>query len=188
MRELPVRKPNRLKGYDYRNQGAYFVTICTHKRYEIFGQIPVGEGLALPADIDTNIPIIQLSDYGKIAENEITKIEQHYDCVFTNCFVIMPNHVHLIIYLLDNAGKAGVDAGRASPSPTLGNVIGGYKSGVSRLCGFPVWQRSFHDHIIRNEDEYNKIAAYIENNPITWKDDCFYPTQPNSFSVGVSSN
>ena len=173
MRELPVRKPNRLKGYDYSSQGAYFVTICTNKRHEIFGQF-VGAGLA-PTD-DT--PIIQLSDCGKIAKNEAMKIAQYYDCIFVDCFVIMPNHVHLIIIILDNTG-------RASPSPTLGTVIGGYKSGVSRLCGFPVWQRSFHDHIIRNEDEHNKIAIYIKNNPNTWKDDCFYPTSIKHIQVGV---
>ena len=152
MKELPVRKANRLKGYDYSRQGAYFVTICANKRQEIFGQI-VRDGLASP--------VIQLSDCGKIAENEATKITQHYDCVFVDCFVIMPNHVHLIINILDNMG---------SVSPKLGNIVGGYKSGVSRLCGFPVWQRSYHDHIIRNEDEYNKIANYIKNNPSNWKD------------------
>jgi len=169
---LAVRKLNRLKGYDYSRNGVYFVTICTNKHHEIFGEI-VGAGL-VPTVVT---PIVQLSENGKIAENEIMKIEQHYDCVFIDCFVIMPNHVHLIIIISNDSGRA---TGRASPSPTLGNVIGGYKSGVSRLCGFPVWQRSYHDHIIRDIDEHFKIAEYIKNNPATWLRDCFHADSAKS--------
>jgi len=62
----------------------------------------------------------------------------------------------------------------ASPSPTLGNIIGGFKSGVSRRCGFAIWQRSFHDHIIRNTQDHIRITEYIKNNPSTWENDCFY--------------
>jgi REP element-mobilizing transposase RayT len=109
----------------------------------------------------------------------------HYSSVIVDRFVIMPNHIHMVIIVGDGlarparvARSANPDpsqtTGRASPSPTLGNIVGGFKSSVSRLCGFPIWQRSYHDHIIRNEQDYVRIAEYIDNNPANWKQDCFY--------------
>jgi REP element-mobilizing transposase RayT len=79
----------------------------------------------------------------------------------------MPNHIHAIIINVSETGGAG-------PAPTLSVIIGGYKSSVSHLCGYSLWQRSFHDHVIRNERAYCRIAQYIENNPSTWETDCFF--------------
>jgi REP element-mobilizing transposase RayT len=152
---------NRLHGYDYSQNGAYFITICAKNRAELFGRIAVGDGLARPETVE-------LFQCGQKAKTEIENLSLRYESVLVDRFVIMPNHIHAIIVI--NAGYAG----RASPSPTLGNVVGGYKSGVSRLCGFGVWQRFFYDHIIRNQDNYNRIAEYIQNNPIEWKNDFFY--------------
>ena len=134
--DIPTRKANRLRGYDYSQNGAYFVTVCAKDRREIFGNI-VGDGLARPA-------YTQLSEYGTIVEDDLRKIPMHYCCVTVDCYIVMPNHIHAIIIINDNAIQ-----GRASPSPTLGNIVGGFKSGVSRRCDFPIWQRSYHDHIIR---------------------------------------
>jgi REP element-mobilizing transposase RayT len=80
----------------------------------------------------------------------------------------MPNHIHLILTI-----EQGTGAASGAPT-TLGNIIRGYKSGVSKICGNSIWQRSFHDHIICNQDEYNRITKYIDNNPTKWVDDCFY--------------
>ena len=159
MGELPKRKPNRLKEYDYSQDGAYFITICVKDRQELLGEI-VGDGLARPA-------YANLSEYGKIVEQELNRIQFHYHDVILDQYVVMPNHVHAIVIV--DAGT-----GRASPPPTLGNIVGGYKSGASRLCGFALWQRSYHDHIIRDEADYDRIAKYIEENPARWKEDCFY--------------
>jgi len=80
-------------------------------------------------------------------------------------FVVMPYLIHLLIQI----------AGRASPSTYSGDIVCDLKSAVSRIIGFSPWQRSFHDHVIRNDDEYNRITEYIKNNPALWLEDCFYP-------------
>ena len=152
--DLPVRKQNRLKGYNYSQDGAYFVTICAKDRHELFSRIVVGDGLARPELTDIGTEIVNMIDY----------INGRYSGCKIIHFVVMPNHIHLLIQI----------AVRASPSPTVGTIVGGLKSGVSRIIGFFPWQRSFHDHVIRNEDEYNLITEYIQNNPSLWQEDCFY--------------
>jgi REP element-mobilizing transposase RayT len=207
MKELPKRKPNRLKDYDYSQSGAYFVTICAKERLCLFGEITVGARLASPAVSSSTFaspvvsalpasvspesapssPIVKLSDIGIIAERELKSITTHYNHVEIDCYVVMPNHIHAVVIISNNCpdevrgevpGEAMDEAtGEASLAPTVGTlgvVVGGYKSGVSRLCGFSVWQRNYHDHIIRNEHDYLRICEYIENNPRRWKDDCFY--------------
>ena len=129
----------------------------------MLGTITVGDGLAHPASVE-------LSEIGKIVDEEIKKIASHYEGVRVDEYVIMPNHIHAIIIVDCSRGTRD---GRARP--LLGNIVGGLKSGVSRLCGFAFWQRSFHDRVIRNETEYIRIVEYIENNPLFWQEDCFYP-------------
>ncbi len=155
--ELPKRKPTRLKGYDYSTPGVYFVTICTHNRKCILGDI-VGEGLCpLPKNTLTNI--------GKETEKSIKYINDNYIGVVIDKYVIMPNHIHLIIVLDDSGGHG---------NPPLQNVIGQLKSYTTNKFGNPLWQRSYHDHIIRDERDYKKICEYIDSNPLKWELDCFY--------------
>ena len=161
--ELPKRKPTRLKNYDYSGDGAYFITICTHNRKKLFSNI-VGQGLA-PAEI-------QLSKFGEIANTEILALENRYNNIKIDKYVIMPNHIHAIIII--NRGAAG-----ASPCPTLSDIICSFKSITTRKCRFlkpnqRIWQTSFHDHIIRDEKDYLKIFNYIDTNPQRWNKDCFY--------------
>ncbi|MDR0490876.1 MAG: hypothetical protein LBH28_06495 [Oscillospiraceae bacterium] len=159
MRELSTRKPNRLKGYDYSRNGAYFVTMCVKDRHEIFGQIV---GATVPGR-----PSMEYSELGKFIDETIMYyIKINTDVIFDR-YVIMPNHIHMIIIIRSETG----DRGR---SP-LQFIVRNLKSYVTKQAGFSLWQKSFHDHIIRNENEYNKIADYIDNNPMLWKDDCFYP-------------
>ena len=180
MKELPVRKPNRLQGYDYSQNGAYFVTICAKDRHELFSRIVVGDGLARPvlpslARPPCNSPAIELTDIGKEIVRMIDYVNHRYNQCKIVKFVIMPNHVHFIVLIAGRIGRNRQIAGRASPSPTtVGNIVGGLKSGVSRIIGFSPWQRSFHDRIIRNDEEYKRIAEYIQNNPVLWQEDCFY--------------
>ena len=164
--ELPIRKPTRLKNYDYSSEGAYFITICTHNRKNLFSNI-VGQGLA-PAEI-------QLSAFGKIANEEITDIEKRYKNIKFDKYVIMPNHIHAIIIIKNKSAGA-------SPCPTLSDIICTFKSFTARKCHIlnpkqKIWQRSFHDHIIRGEQDYLKIWNYIDTNPQKWQDDCFYTSQ-----------
>ena len=163
--ELPNRKPNRLKQYDYTGNGAYFITICTQNRAEILSEIIVGRGLA-PAEC-------KLSEYGKIAEQELLNLEKRYAGVKIDKYVIMPNHIHAIISI-NNDLTAG-----ASPRPTLSDIICTFKSITTRLCnkrhkGNKIFQTSFYDHIIRGQEDFKEIWEYIDGNPQKWREDRFY--------------
>ena len=153
--ELSKRKPNRLCEYDYSTNGAYFVTICTQNRKKILSNI-VGDGSPVPKPI------------GTIAEMYIRKIPEKYPSVTVDKFVIMPDHIHLLLRFNWNLGTG-------NPSPTLGNVIGWYKYQVTKQAntqldnsGERLFQRSYYDHVIRNQQDYNEIWEYIENNPRKW--------------------
>ena len=100
-----------------------------------------------------------------------------------DCSVIMPNHVHMILGIYGNGrwfevdderGRRPKENGRQDAAPTVSRMINQWKRGVSVKTGYSVWQKSFHDHIIRDENDYRRIAEYIENNPQTWTEDCFY--------------
>ena len=161
---LSKRKPTRLKGYDYSSSGAYFITICTHNKQCILGDIIVGQGLA-PAEIN-------LSQYGNIAKDQLLDLENRYKSIKIDKYVIMPNHIHLIMRINNPAG--------ASPCPTISDIICSFKSLTTRACNKSdnkpqkIFQTSFHDHIIRNEKDYQKIWEYIDTNAIKWEQDCFY--------------
>ena len=166
---LASRKNVRLRDYDYSNVGYYFITICAKNQSPLFGDI-----------IDEKM---HLSKYGEIAEIELLNIPTHYDNIKIDKYVIMPNHIHTIIIVgaalaqpeLDVSGNLK-KAGRASATPTIGNIIRGYKSGVSRKIGFSIWQRNYHEQIIRNEASYQNIWKYIDGNPATWKNDLYHIT------------
>lgn len=164
MNNLKQRKPNRLKGYDYSQNGAYFITICTQGRQEILGQI-VGDGVL-------DIPQMQLTAYGETANKHILAIAATYKNIAIDNYVIMPNHIHFILMVIH--AKDGMSG---TPSPTnalVPSVVSTFKRFTHKDCGYPVFQRSYHDHIIRNEKEYLKIWQYIDTNPSTWLNDCFY--------------
>ena len=157
MEDLANRKPTRLKGYDYSTPGAYFVTVCTKGKSCVLSDI-VGEGLCA-------LPVNKLTTIGNEVERCIEYIGENYPDVKIDKYVIMPNHIHMII-VLDNAGGHG--------NPPLQNIIGQLKSYTTNKYGKPLWQRSFHDHIIRGEKDYLKIREYIDTNVLKWKTDCFY--------------
>jgi len=155
---LPKRKPTRLKDYDYSSNGAYFITICTHNKQKILCNI-VGEGLCA-------LPSIQLTAIGETVKSSIEYINEKYDNISVDKFVIMPNHIHLII-----TKQTG---GHGDPPLQVYDIIGRFKSFTDNKCSGTLWQRSFHDHIIRDEDDYLKIWNYIDTNPQKWHEDCFY--------------
>jgi len=163
--ELSRRKSPRLKEFDYSTPGAYFITICTADRKRILSDIPVGEGLAPPE--------AKLSAIGQIVAEQILDLSVRYPSVSIDKYVIMPNHVHLLISLAN-----GEIPGGASPSPTVMDVVRTMKSISARQCSArfrikPLWQRSYHEHVIRNERDYLEIWKYIDNNPARWAEDCY---------------
>jgi len=155
---LPKRKPNRLRDYDYSQKGAYFITICVKDRKCILGNITIGD-----------IAHIQLSTIGKIVDNTIRNIPHIYnDAVSIEKYVIMPNHIHMIIMMPEN-----VD-GRAMRAPTISTIINQMKGFVTKKVGYSIWQKLFYDRIIRNQQEYEKTYEYIETNPSKWQEDKYY--------------
>ena len=161
--EFQKRKPNRLASYDYDREGVYFITICTQDRKCILSRIVGGGVLDAPDNL--------LTDVGKIVEKNILS-GKYVERVSVTKYVIMPNHIHLLLVV--GANTSGTSK---APSPTNA-LIPHFISTFKRLChreiGERIFQRSYHDHIIRNEQDYLKIWEYIENNPKQWELDCFY--------------
>ena len=159
--ELPKRKLMRLPDYDYASPGAYFITICTKNRSCILSTITVGAD-ALGG------PSVQLTDAGNVVEQYILSTDR-MPGFRVDKYVVMPNHIHMILQ---------VDSGppRAS-APTVSDAVGALKRLVNRKLGNNIWQRSFHEHVIRNEHDYREIWEYIDANPAKWAEDCYYQLQ-----------
>jgi len=197
MTDKPKYNPNihhrrsiRLKGYDYAQAGLYFITICCDDRKYRFGKIENGE--------------MVLNELGNIAYNEWAKLAERFPNFELDVFQIMPNHIHGIIALVGATlavaqidGIAQIDNDisdnkigqlqKGQPqgiAPTVGDIVGAYKSLVANGCldiyksknemMGKLWQRNYHEHIIRNEQSYQTISNYIINNPAKWAGDKFY--------------
>ena len=158
--EFPSRKRNRLIQYDYSTPNAYFITICTNKRKNLFW-IPSHTLFTQKEDIP-------LTSYGKIVQQVISDIPKHYPVVSVDNFIIMPNHIHLLLRIQTD------DNGRPLAAPTISTVINQAKGIISKRIGFSVWQKGFHDHVIRGEADYREIWNYIEGNPLRWAEDVLY--------------
>lgn len=157
---LPQRKPNRLKAHDYSTPGAYFITICTEDRKNFFWE-NVGASIARPE-------AVVLSDQGKIVDTAICNIPKCYPVITVDKYTIMPNHIHLLLQI--HADQYG----SAVQVPPISVVIQQMKGYVTKQLGYSIWQKLFHDHVIRNERDYQMIWNYIEGNPMKWAEDCFY--------------
>ena len=154
----PSRKPTRLPGYDYSQAGYYFVTICTHNKIHLFGEITSGNMI--------------LNQLGEIVVATWTNLPKHFIGISIDDFIVMPNHLHGIIIIEDVKTPL-----KQTPikNPSLVVIVGSFKTWSARKInaltnrtGKPVWQRSFYDHVIRNETGLNHIREYIINNPIQW--------------------
>ena len=165
--ELPKRKPTRLKGYDYGAPGEYFITICVNGRKRLLSEIIVGDGVL---DVPKNI----LTNYEKIANKHLQSMSNFCDNMKIDKYVIMPNHIHLLIQISEANNPNGSSR---TPNPT-NSLIAQFVSTFKRFCNKEynenIWQRSYHDHIIRGEKDYQKIWEYIDTNVIRWEKDCFY--------------
>ena len=180
---LHHRRSIRLKGYDYSQAGAYFITICCQDMKCLFGEVVMEEALNFNeignsdfiragASTAPTGATMQLNVYGQIAHDEWNILSERFLNVILDVFQIMPNHMHGIIVLKEQA------------TIKIGDIIGAYKSLVAYKClelfklqnkiMGKLWQRNYYEHIIRTEDAYENISNYIINNPAKWCKDKFF--------------
>lgn len=175
--DIHHRRSIRLKDYDYTQAGAYFITICSWNRECLFGNVLDGK--------------LQLHDFGQMIEREWLHTGVVRSNVILDAHIVMPNHIHEIILLNDTVGATRRVAQnkaihRIAPtekpvgliSDSIGAIIGQFKSVVTKqtnqirnIPSRPVWQRNYYEHIIRDEDEMNRIREYIIHNPLQWAED-----------------
>jgi REP element-mobilizing transposase RayT len=165
MRIAPVRRSIRLKRFDYRTVGAYFVTVVTAGRRCVFGEVESDE--------------VRVAEVGRIVESTWRSIPLHFPHVALDAFVVMPNHVHGILWLEDAVGAKHASPlqskARGTQAGSLSAVIQSFQSASMRaasrdggMFGGPLWQRGFYEHAIRTEDELNRLRRYIQHNPLRW--------------------
>jgi len=181
------RRSIRIKEFDYSQEGLYFITICTSNHKRLFGYIDNGE--------------MVLDGFGEIAHNEWYRTGEMRKDIILQEFVIMPNHMHGIIEINDSTRRgtmlralvhrdtrnqgtkhcAPTEQFGKPTSNTIPTIVRGFKSTVTRQInnirntpGHPVWQRSYYEHIIRNEKSYSHISEYIRYNPEKWMEDKYY--------------
>ena len=168
--QLPQRKQLRLQHFDYSSTGAYFITVCTKNRQQCLSRIVGGDVL--------DAPQIALSKYGKIADNYINQLNEFYDYLKVDQYVIMPNHIHIILFILGNG------ASRTSPPTKQHASVSRFISTFKRFCnkeiGVNIWQPSFYDHIIRDREDYEEHVYYIYENPMRWKFDELYTEEQHN--------
>ena len=183
------RRSIRLKGHDYSDDGFYFITICTKDRHCYFGRV-----------VDDKMV---LNEKGQIVKNEwLNTINIRQGEVILHEYIVMPNHFHAIIEICrggvrnsidngvcdtmdrgvcdttnngvcDTMDRGACDTPLRSPSKTVGAIVRGFKSAVTKQIGFPIWQRNYYEHIIRNAHAFERISNYIRNNPAQWNKDMF---------------
>ena len=160
---MPKRKPLRLTEYDYRQNGAYFVTLCTYNRISLFGDINFdGPLVGAHLCVRPNRPDLIVTKWLK-------EIENKYNNVLIDTFVIMPDHIHFIIL------KTGAHTGAPLPeiikwfkTQTTNDYINSVKSGLFPPFEKHIWQRNYFEHIIRNNQDLHETRKYIAENPIRW--------------------
>lgn len=171
---LPKRRRTRLSCFDYASPGTYFVTICTQDRQCALGWIDDElDGLASEPDdrVGQGLCPCRLSSVGLVVEDEIRSLQGRYSGIDVEKYVVMPNHVHMLVSMRQGQ----------SPCPTLSSVVGAFKSlstkRANRLVQTPgskLWQTSFHDHVVRDQSDYDRLWRYIDDNPRKWRDDIYH--------------
>ena len=192
---FPKRKPTRLKTFDYSTAAAYFLTICTSERREILSEIVGDDVLGVPGKPSHNVgddvlgvpgkpsrnvgddvlgvpkpPIVpgnvKLLPYGEIANKYIIQLNDFYENIHVDTYVIMPNHVHILLWI----GKNGTPR-TSSPTrqtSTVSHFVSTFKRFCNKEYGTNIWQRGFYDHVVRCGEDCDEIKRYIYENPINW--------------------
>ena len=157
---LPDRKKNRLENYDYCNKGCYFVTLCTQNRQQLFKieSMFVGNDLCVVPDLQNQI----IHKWIKETENKFPNIK-------IEKYVIMPDHLHFIVNIKErHIGRSLQDVMKFFKTMTTNEYIRNVKNSILKPFNKRLWQKSYYDHVIRNQEDYNEIWEYIENNPKKW--------------------
>jgi putative transposase len=164
MKEFSTRKRIRLENHDYSQAGSYFITVCSIQGELLFGDILVGQGLCS----------CRLSSIGTVIDHQINELKNRFANIKISKYIIMPNHIHMIISISEGRQEQ-------SPCPKIGDIVCMLKSRTTKLSnqrdnmqGRKIWQYRYHDHIIRNESEYQRIWNYIDTNPQKWNEDYYY--------------
>ena len=180
------RRSIRLKGYDYTQAGAYFVTLCVQGRECLLGAVTAGEMI--------------LNELGQIVREEWERSSEIRREIELDEFVVMPNHTHGIVWIIETDDvRASVRPPQPAPvrahgrapqraPKSLGSFVAGFKSAATKrineqrgMPGVPVWQRNYYEHIIRNDADLQRIREYIVNNPLKWDLDQLHPNHPSKW-------
>ncbi|MBQ2758400.1 MAG: transposase [Clostridia bacterium] len=161
--DLPKRKHMRYKNYDYTTDGYYFLTVCVKDRQKILSEIIY--------DNSENKAIVCLTEIGKIAERYLLNIQELYDDITVEQYVIMPDHIHMFIGISNwNEKTQSISAGGTADGKraNISNIVRAFKILVSKEIGYSVWQKSFFDVIVTNPKWFDNVVEYIEDNPQRW--------------------
>jgi len=159
--EYKDRSHPRLKDWDYSQAGAYFVTVCSKDKAHIFSHVTVGR-------VAPGAPCTELTAIGRVIEKHILSCNEVYKNIFIDKYVIMPNHIHILLRIGAESGAPG------ATRPTVIQVITAIKRLSNKETGQILWQTSFYDHIIRDENDYLTRWNYIDTNPARWAEDEYF--------------
>ncbi len=171
--ERTTRKPNRIANYDYSQNGAYFITICTQDRKKILSTI-VGTPLpGCPQERSPNsdrVPATQLLWHGQVADKYIRQLDAFYDNISVDKYIIMPDHIHLLVVIHHPHGHPGrgVPTKQNIRTSVIARFVGTFKRFCNKEYGTNIWQARYYDHVIRCQQDYDEVWQYIENNPKKW--------------------
>ena len=169
------RKTPRLQKFNYSSTGVYFITICTQNRRCILSSI-VGTGVL-------DCPRPKLTKYGEVAEKYIKQLDAFYEHIFVKSYVIMPNHIHILLFIKKSGIREVAEDGQSgTPVPTrlarANSAFSQFISTFKRFCnkeyGENIWQARTYDHVVRNRDDYEAHLRYIYENPMRWYYDELY--------------
>ena len=162
-----ARKRMRLLGWDYSGEGTYFLTLCSKDRKALFSQI-VGRGIL-------DAPMVRLSEYGNIVQQALLFLAQNNPRFQLHHWVVMPNHVHILLSVQPDGNPAEGASGKPRPTDAVvPRLISSLKRFTNRQTGKELWQDGYYDHIIRDEADFRKRWQYIDNNPAAWLEDDYY--------------
>lgn len=169
-KSLPIRKNTRLKNYNYNWMSSYFITICTEGHKCILGEIEkeyIDDTLSVEGKVAVSAQVC-LSKIGCVVEKYIESSKNVYENITVENYVIMPNHIHLLLYVADNDNETTKNCA------AIPNYVSALKQYINRECGKNIFQRSYYDHIVRGEKDFDEIWSYIDGNPLCWNKDRFY--------------
>ena len=175
IKELPRRKGTRMQGFDYNSEGIYFITICTNGRQCILSEVSttgVGTGVL---DCPNHHSSVKLTWLGKVAEKYIKQLDDFYDNISVEDYVIMPNHIHMLLviksYKFNGQSRTPVPTKCQNANTIYSKFISTFKRFCNKEIGENIWQSRSNDHIIRNFDDYQRHLNYIYENPMKWEND-----------------